>query len=1490
MNDLLDLCIKLKAPPPGSSPDLLATVDLTCSALGLSHDGDLLHDPLSPQERADLRWYLEEYWKWPFGGFARRGAEVERQLPVIGQRLFAQLFQSATAQKLIQNWRLQLAQPGWSGQISILSDIPAVLSLPWELLHDGQGFLTLRTRQPAAIMRRLDKLSLGALRTRFTPPLRVLLVSARPEGTGFVDPRGIARELLEALEAAPAGGAVELEFLRPATLPALRRRLANAVRPIHIFHFDGHGTFSSEPVQPLAPDGVRLHGGARGQLAFEDDRGELALVPAETLAQVLQDSDVKLAVLTACQSGQGSNDDVFSSVAGRLLGAGVDAVVAMSASVLVVSAARYVEAFYRELSSGLEVPLAHERARQALHDDPQRHVLRRRRDEPGEPVQLCDWWLPHYFQQRPLTLQPTAGPTRAPATPPHLEGFPGPPTYGWIGRARELLAVERALLRRRLVLLSGFGGVGKTALAREVADWLVRTRLFRSALFLSFEHGRDATQLLGALGSHLGLRAEDFNPYLLKLALQKLQPALQHSSVLLVIDNFESVLPGGEAALDDVSRTQLLVTLRALAKMGAGIVITSRDGTPIGTPEERAHMRLEGLDAEDAYALASRILNNTPGLKRSAVPYAELCELLARLGHHPLAIQLVLPTMREIPLEQVAHELDMLLPRFVDDATTGRNASLSASLEYSLRRLSSAQRELLSRIAPFEGGAYEMALLRVTGMSHKEWEPLRQALERAGLLTTRPIHKNIAHPFHQFHPILTPYLRSLPGALTGNLHGAYLSTYVQLASYLNDYENEDEAAVRAVFQTELPNMRRALDGLHQIGHVSYFVLLAGVIAVFLDYFGQFRERDMLRERVQRMLALAGEQLGENDELLTLQLEHELDQAVDEHKRGDLHAALSRLEPLQQQIAALGPNTSVSPGSFHHFRVVRELGVCLNGVGRLREALVWLQQAEELLARLIEQNPDAQLYFRMRGLLLSDLANIATSRGDPAGTRTYLQQSLAIVRETVDLRQFGIVSAQLGDLERHENNLEAAAEHYTRALAIFRALGEPRYAAKVLTSLSGIAEAQGDNARAETILQDGLAAQEQIGAQAEIPRTNMVLGLMAKQEGRYDEAEVWFRRALAFPALPANLLAKVHYSLAVLLLDEAQDRGGRRLDEARTHAEESLCLGTGDETDKPWETLKVLALIAQLQGHHDDLREFRRREREAFAQAPAYRAQLDAEVGGWVIACALARAYPQLREKFDGLLTAFVQTKELSDGLSFLTSEETLAALRRVWDGERDWHALAEGLTPVDALFILRVLETIENPTQGPPFQAGPSLGLLRSMLDNAEEIWRAVVAGEIPLSPDDPRPRPASVPRSLLDTARAGDAVAFTLALDRLPDEHQSGVFALLKAMHKSGQIPYDPDALNLALVAAHLPEQFRTLSTYCAMTIVEGAPRANAEGILALLEGEGWSLLEPMRRIWAGERNLALLATNLDNRGASFIWMVLKMVQLTEVERSQRK
>src|SRR5260370_20760786 len=178
MNDTaLDLCITLVPPPPGASPETIAMIELRCDQLGLQYAGDVLTDPLTSRERENVRWYLEEYVEWPSEQFLERGKKIEASLAEFGKRLYRTVGASPGAMGVVQAWRLYPLQPGEQRQISIISGIPRALSLPWELLHDEQGFLVLRTRHPVSLIRRLPHQELSAFPPSFEPPLIILLVT-----------------------------------------------------------------------------------------------------------------------------------------------------------------------------------------------------------------------------------------------------------------------------------------------------------------------------------------------------------------------------------------------------------------------------------------------------------------------------------------------------------------------------------------------------------------------------------------------------------------------------------------------------------------------------------------------------------------------------------------------------------------------------------------------------------------------------------------------------------------------------------------------------------------------------------------------------------------------------------------------------------------------------------------------------------------------------------------------------------------------------------------------------------------------------------------------------------------------------------------------------------------------------------------------------------------------------------------------------------------
>ncbi len=1284
-----DLCVTLTSPPRDAPSHVIARIALHCEALNLSHTGSLLTDPLTQRERDDLRWYLEEYWMWPYEGFAERGKEVEQLLVAIGQRLFQEVFAHPRAANLMQLWR---SHPAESYQISITSELPAALSLPWELLHDGQNFLVLRAGHPVSIVRTLLLKEQREQKSAFAPPLGILLITSQPEGTGFVDPRSIARELFDELGDLMAAGAVELEFLRPPTLAALKAHLRKRKRPIHILHFDGHGVFGKQAAK-------------QGMLAFEDGNGQLDPVKAEHLAEVLRDSGVRLVVLTACQSAMSSEEDIFSSVAAQLIRSGVDAVVAMSTNVLVTSTTRYVEAFYNALARGIPVAFAHERARQALHDDPYRHRQHRYQDEPGIPVKLNDWWMPHLYQQHPLVLQPAQSERRQKkisiSSPAALlnEEMPGEPRYGFFGRARELLQLERWLLQGKMVLISGFGGVGKTSLAREAADWFTRTKMYAAACFVSFESGGDAAMLLSVLGHFLGIYDGYYNPNEIGSALARLKAVFRKKRLLIIADNLESILTEGEAPLPPEMREQLWSVLFELTKMGAGVLLTSRDASfreEVLLPDSQfAHLLLEGLRPNDAYALASHLLE-TLGIDPIRAPYIKLRELLSQLDYHPLAIQLVLPALRDLSIATIRADLSTLLPKFVDDAETGRNRSLLASLEYSLRRLSEEQRALLSRLAPFEGGASEDDLLAITEIPVSTWEKLRLALEQTGLMRAERVHNDIPAPFLHFHPVLTAYLRVQAGTSNKEVLERYARRYEDVATVLLDEDVFYPRAVRSLVRRELPNLCKAVSLLLERGELEAASDTAERVTIFFFILGRERERDELRQKVAQAMGKSTADLA--GELTRAEFLYESGLGENKLGKGDIAGAYSIFTALLERIEALPPGKTPGPGSYAHAQTLGRVARCLRENGHPHEAEEQIRKALIIIGELIEQQPENQTYIRQRGVFLADLGSIVREQGLDAQAQPVFEEALQVAVEQGDLRQQAVVLAELGTVMLDQRRLEEAQEYYRKALASDVALGELALQAITLHQLGRVAQEQEDWARAERYYRKSLAIEERLGNTAGAIMSFNQLASVARASGRFAEAEQWWKRALELDEQvhPGSLAQATHLNnFAYLLLYEVSKGQAQieRLVEARDYAQRALAIKKQFDASAatPWNTLSILADIASLEGQAEEARDYNRQEREAFASCAANRARIDYICGNLIHAVAAAASDPVMQAEVEEALP------EVDAG-----GWRVRGAAKWIWAGERDWYQLTEDMDPQDALVILRVLETLESSAHSQP--------------------------------------------------------------------------------------------------------------------------------------------------------------------------------------------
>jgi len=420
-------------------------------------------NPVTDKDRSDIRWYVETYGAQsladPDDAEARR---IQARLSAIGKALFNAVFADHRAAERLFN-RFQDAD-GEHRVLTIDTQNAAILSLPWELLHDPTGVYLFREKPHISVRRRISGATGGrspfALQAKPQPHL--LFVVSRPDDAGFIDPRTDPAAVLDALEH-HAPGRVTGEFLRPATLNALHERLDDDTRPpVDIPHFDGHGVFHQVSEQDAKADPGRFGRSiqseiqrerqARGDtqndapvgigfLLFEKADGCGQLIAAQDLADNLFRARVGLVVVSACQSAALDREgDPMASVAGRLTATGIPAILAMTHSVPAATTRTLFGRFYLSLARGRGIADALDDARAWLANNPEKFEVRR--GDGRRMLELQDWFLPALFQagaDAPL-LTADGAPTAAAARTHNLR-----PAHeaGFFGRRREIWQIER---------------------------------------------------------------------------------------------------------------------------------------------------------------------------------------------------------------------------------------------------------------------------------------------------------------------------------------------------------------------------------------------------------------------------------------------------------------------------------------------------------------------------------------------------------------------------------------------------------------------------------------------------------------------------------------------------------------------------------------------------------------------------------------------------------------------------------------------------------------------------------------------------------------------------------------------------------------------------------------------------------------------------------------------------------------------------------------
>ncbi|MFN6531239.1 CHAT domain-containing protein [Nostoc sp. ChiSLP03a] len=1216
--------------------------------------------PLSAADREEIRWYLETYAvHYTTDVDDTRAEGIAKKFRQWGEALFNAVFQHRTAQRLF-NYFQDENQPG--RLLTISASHPAILSLPWELLRDPQGTYLFHENPRISIRRRLAGAGGGRrpFKVQVKDRLRLLFVVSRPSDAGFIDPRGEAMAVLNAIQQA-AAGRVEVEFLRPATLDNLVARLEDSRKPpVDIVHFDGHGVFDldgrfQEQAKHSDPVGLTKggneNGGNIGYLLFEDKEGKKALITAETLGDMLNRQKVGLIVLSACQSaamGGEDGEDAMGSVAARLTHAGIPTVLAMTHSVLVTSTQQLFAKFYQGLVSGAGMGEALDNARRDLYLNQQRGE--RQRGEQRVHLKLQDWFLPALYQaagDTPL-LQPDLN-NQESGESPKWGNLPDLQEAGFFGRSQELWQIERCFVQgTRRLTVSGFGGQGKTYLVQEAGRWLHRTGMFEKVCFVDYA----AFGGVDAVGWAVSTLATVLEQSLIDAGAAT--QVLRQQATLLILDNLET-LPAEPLG-------ELLTVAKQWSEVGeCRVLLTTR--TPdfhhpdYATQGSRKHisLSLRGLGQEDALAYFQSLMKLTLAPKFDPPEREVLLRLFKLVDFHPLSIGLLARQLKTRRPAELGQRLEALIAQTPDNP-------LLASLNLSLERLDAEAMQFLPRLGVFQGGAFENMLLEITEISESQWQTLHPALEATGLIQLEYL-PDVDSPFLKFHPTLAPALwpRLSPEAQT-ELLARYQEWYYQLSHELYFEDRKNTRGVRVIAQRELPNLLYAVDGALNAG-AEWAVNFVDKVNKFLRHFGLNRDRTRLNQRIAQ---LTGE-VGSDTWYLS------------RGSSGEQLYNAGRYQQAAQVFTEILKNLSEQP-SYERCVILVWLGRCLKLQRQTAQAREIYRQVLAV-AQQLEQSNDVK---HLMGTLQTELADVLTNMGDYAEARIAYEAGLAIDKELGTLVGAAVSNFQLGTLALRQGNISEAEQRYRQALTTFQQLNEPAKQAAAWHQLGRVYEQGKQWDAAEYAYRTSAQINESLGNLADAALTWQQLGNLNLFVGKPGEAEAWFSKALKqFQKLENQANAsQILNNLAVILQKQPH-----RLSEARQLAEEALAI---QKTLDPaaaeiWKIYDTLAAIADKQSDTTQAKEYRHQARQAKAAFPGTQYELRQHgqlLAGVVAAVDNAEIREQLKIDMENVAEVW---------------QNLFAAIRRILAGERDENILCEPLYSEESMIISAILRGIADP-------------------------------------------------------------------------------------------------------------------------------------------------------------------------------------------------
>jgi predicted ATPase/class 3 adenylate cyclase/Tfp pilus assembly protein PilF len=702
----------------------------------------------------------------------------------------------------------------------------------------------------------------------------------------------------------------------------------------------------------------------------------------------------------------------------------------------------------RDAAHGGQILLSGVTASLAQEHLPERATLRslgrhRLRDlhEPAEVFQLLHPDLPADF---PPIRSLSASPHNLPV---QLDSF--------VGREQELRDLHQLLLddEMRLITLTGAAGTGKTRLALRVAEEAVAE--FPSGVyFVALAPVMDPGLLASTIGETIGVREVPGQPFL-----RTIIDALQAKGVLLVLDNFEHVMPQSREIsqlLSSCASLKMVVTSREVLHLAGEHVFLV---APMEVPDAQRPLSAEDVRAYDAVQLfIERARAVKPGFALTSQNAPAIAIICAQLDGLPLAIELAAARVQLLPPDALVERLGPASGQRERLLTAGgsdrpeRHQTLSSAIDWSYGLLNPWEQRLFRRLAVFSVGftleAAEAMCVGDPELDVKVLEGIASFIDKSLL---RQAEEGTGEPRYRMLETIREYA-SVQLQTAGEFDAAYRRLSEQLIDLAEVAEpaltGPDQVAWLDRLDTEHGNLRAALQWCESADPLLE-LRLAGALWRFWS------------------------------------------------TRGYVGEGLRWLE------AAIGaPDADHMPG----------LRRAMNGAANLAREQGDYIRAESLHQRSLSI---AREHDDVHGTAeaLNNLGLIALYQGDHEAAEGYCQQGLELFRQIDDAGGIAAALNNLGNVARERGASDAAASLHRESLTLRRGLGDKRGIALSLNNLANVVLNQGDYWRAAGLHQESLALRRELGDRAGVATSLNNLGNVARVQGDFRSARGFYEESL-----------------------------------------------------------------------------------------------------------------------------------------------------------------------------------------------------------------------------------------------------------------------------------------------------------------------------------------------------------------------------------------